>query len=199
MNPILDPRDFNFNTNVNDSPKDLITLDSTVDIKPFTIMMVQNRTLNRTKKKPLMVLLDTGAKYYSAMKPEYGHLGKIKKITPITLCTPNNKFALNKSFKMQFFLREFSESKQINWTFNILPENSTLPYDFIIGRDLMQTLKMDILVYSESKVRWDDLRLPMREVKQSQIVHDFNALVEDYTPPSLTQSKSRWAGCSTEF
>ena len=99
---------------------------------------------------------------------------------------------------MQFFLREFSESKQINWTFNILPENSTLPYDFIIGRDLMQTLKMDILVYSESKVRWDDLRLPMREVKQSQIVHDFNALVEDYTPPSLTQSKSRWAG-STEF
>ena len=62
MNPILDPRDFNFNTNVNDSPKDLITLDSTVDIKPFTIMMVQNRTLNRTKKKPLMVLLDTGAK-----------------------------------------------------------------------------------------------------------------------------------------
>ena len=103
----------------------------TVDIKPVTIMMVNNLASNsRTKKKPLMVvLLDTRAKY-SAMKPEHGHLDKIKKITPITFYTPNNKFTSNKSCKMHFFLIEFSESKQMDWTFNILPENSTLPYDF---------------------------------------------------------------------
>ena len=49
---------------------------------------------------------------------------------------PNNKeFVSSKSCEMQFFLSEFSESKQIDWTFNIVPENSILSYDFIIGRD----------------------------------------------------------------
>ena len=68
---------------------------------------------------------------------------------------------------MRFFLSEFSESRDITWKFHVIPDaNNAMPYDMIIGRDLMQSLKMDVL-YSENTVVWDDLRLPMQQVNKS--------------------------------
>ena len=46
----------------------------------------------------------------------------------------------------------------------MLPDACDLPYDLIIGRDLMHELKMDIL-FSENVVLWDGLRLPMHSTK----------------------------------
>jgi hypothetical protein len=80
--------------------------------------------------------------------------------------------------EMQFNMPEFSESKQVQWNFHVLPEKTSLPYDMIIGRDLMRKLKMDVL-YSSEAIVWDGLRLPMQEVKNNFM--DFNAIIEDTT------------------
>ena len=59
-----------------------------------------------------------------------------------------------------------------------------MPYDMIIGRNLMKSLKMDVL-YSENVIVWDELRLPMQEINMSfRSTGDFNALVEDHTEES---------------
>lgn len=159
-----------------DGPHDLMALDS-VDIKPVTLIQVKNSHSKKIKKKPLLVLIDTGATK-STMKPEHSHLGTVRKSDTMTFRTPNAKFTSNKRCEMQFYLSEFSESKQINWTFSVLPEGCTLPYDFIIGRDLLSELKMDIL-YSDNIVTWDDLKLPMQEVTSKEKLIDFNAIIED--------------------
>ena len=56
-----------------------------------------------------------------------------------------------KATELEFTLNEFSESRQVRWKFHVLPEDSKLPYDMIIGRDLMRKLKMDVS-YSENIV-----------------------------------------------
>ena len=74
---------------------------------------------------------------------------------------------------------------------HVLPEDSKLTYDMIICRDLMRKLKMDVL-YSENVVTWDELQLPMHEVKARGKWYDFNSLVEDQAESeSVKDSMSR--------
>ena len=133
-----------------------------------------------------MVLLDTRAQT-STVKAEHSHLDKTVKVKPISFCTPHSKFKSNKACEMQFFLPKFSESRKVQWKFHVLPENSVLPYDMIIGRDLMRKLKMDVL-YSEEVIVWDKLRLPMQEVK-SQLAHDLNAIIEETSESSSVKQQ----------
>ena len=105
--------------------------------------------------------------------------------------TPSGTFSSEKVTELEFALNEFSESRQVRWKFHVLPEDSKLPYDMIIGRDLMRKLKIDVL-YTENIVKWDELRLPMHEVKANGEGHDFNALVEDQAESeSVKDSMSR--------
>ena len=61
---------------------------------------------------------------------------------------------MNLVSEMQFHMPEFSESKQVQWNLHVLPEKiALLPYDMIIGRDLMRKLKMDVL-YSSEAIVW---------------------------------------------
>ena len=124
-----------------------------------------------------MVLLDTGAKY-STLKAEVSHFGIAKKAPLMRFQTPTGTFDSNRSVELKFFLSEFSESKEINWKFRLLPEKGKLPYDMIIGRDLLKELKMDVL-YSDEIVTWDDLKLPMQKITKSGCI-DFNTIVEDH-------------------
>ena len=79
---------------------------------------------------------------------------------------------------VDFTLSEFSDSRRVQWKFHVLPEKSRLPYDMIIGMDLMRNLNMDVL-YSDNVVTWDDLKLPMHKVQANGNWHDFNELVEN--------------------
>ena len=72
-----------------------------------------------------------------------------------------------------------------------MPENSKLPYDIIIDRDLMRKLKMDVLC-SDNVVTWDELKLPMHEVSATGKWQDFNTLVEYHAESeSVKDSMSR--------
>ena len=55
----------------------------------------------------------------------------------------------------------------------------------IIGRDLMKSLKMEIV--------WDELCLPMQEINMSlHSTSDFNALVEDLTESEAIKDQMRF-------
>ena len=46
----------------------------------------------------------------------------------------------------------------------IIARVSKIPYDIILGQDILKALNIDIL-YSEDKVIWDNLSLPIQEIK----------------------------------
>ena len=137
-----------------------------------------------------MVLLDTGSER-SVIKAAHSQHGKVTKGHTMKFRTPSGTFLSKNATDVEFTLNEFSESRRIRWKFHVLPEDSKLPYDMIIGRDLMRKLKMDVL-YSDNVVTWDELRLPMHEVKSNGEWYDFNALVEDQAESeSVKDSMSR--------
>ena len=148
-----------------------------VDIKPVTMFHIKNIHSGKIQKKPFKVLLDTGSEK-SVIKHIHSHHGKVSKGHAITFRTPSGTFQSKDAVDVDFTLSEFSESRRVRWKFHVLPESSRLPYDMIIGRDLMRNLKMDVL-YSDSVVTWDELKLPMHKVQANGKGHDFNALVED--------------------
>ena len=137
-----------------------------------------------------MVLMDTGSER-SVIKATLSQHGIVKEGHTMKFRTPSGTFSSKKYTDTEFFLNEFSESRHIRWKFHVLPEDCKLPYDMIIGRDLMRKLKMDVL-YSDNVVTWDELRLPMHEVKANGEWYDFNALVEDQAESeSVKDSMSR--------
>ena len=151
---------------------------------------VKNIHSGKIQKKPLMVLLDTGSER-SVIKATHSHHGKVSKGPAIKFRTPSGTFLSKNAVVMDFTLSEFSDSRKVRWKFHVLPEDSRLPYDMIIGRDLIRKLKMDVL-YSDNVVTWDKLRLPMHKVKANGEWHDFNALVEDQAESeSVKDSMSR--------
>ncbi|GFH50603.1 predicted protein [Chaetoceros tenuissimus] len=144
-------------TNVNDS-KNLITLDSQ-DTKPVTLFKIRKK--DGTFSKPLLALLDTGAGS-TVGKATLSTFGKVSKVSESSFSTANGRFSSNKEVKLDFVLSEFSESRIIcPRGIRLLPDACDLPYDLIIGRNLMHELKMDIL-FSENEVLWD---LPMHSTK----------------------------------
>ena len=117
------------------------------------------------------------------IKANHSQHGKVAKGHAMKFRTLSGTFTSMKATNVKFSLNEFSESRQIRWKFHVLPEDSKLPYDTIIGRDLMRKLKMDVL-YSNN--------VPMHEVKSTGKWHDFNALVEDQAESeSVKDSMSR--------
>ena len=66
----------------------------------------------------------------STVKARHSHLGMVHKtLRPTTFSTPHSKFQMNLISEMQFNMPEFSESKQAQWNFHVLPEKTKLPYD----------------------------------------------------------------------
>lgn len=174
------PTDFlasNIVLEVNDSPTDSTApateLDS-CDIKPVSVLFIRQN--GKVRKKPLSVLFDTGAKY-SCVKAESSQWGTIRRRQRTTFATPNGLFTTSKKSEIEFNLTEFSESKVVKWNFHVLPESQPLPYDIIIGRDLMKELNMDVL-YSQDVVTWDGIKLPMQKIQDSKW-KDLNLLDDD--------------------
>ena len=184
-----DPIDF-LASDANDNFSKSLNALNIIDIKPVTMFTIKNTHSGKIQKKPLMVLLDTGSER-SVIKATHSHHGNVTKGHTMKFRTPSGTFLSKNAVEMEFTLNEFSESRRVRWKFHVLPENSKLPYDMIIGRDLMRKLKMDVL-YSDNVVTWDELRLPMHEVKANGEWHDFNALVEDQAESeSVKDSMSR--------
>ena len=60
---------------------------------------------------------------------------------------------------MEFTIPELHDDKLIAWTWHLV--NDLGPYDAIIGRDLMQSLGIDIL-FSDQTVKWKTEIIPFK-------------------------------------
>ena len=82
--------------------------------------------------------------------------------------------------KLEFTLPEWSTSKKISWKTYLTPQIGN--YDMIIGRDIMQELKMDVL-YSSHQIKWDDQLIPLKLTSDlfSFYIRDESKAVQDAT------------------
>ncbi len=184
----IEATDF-YHLHTNDSHHTDLNAVDLIDIKPVTLIEVVNRKNNRIRAKPYMALLDTGSAK-SHVKAELSQFGDVVKDESLTFRTANGKFNSKLRSDMTITLPEFSRARQVSHGFHVLPENSKLPYDMIIGRDLMRELKMDV-IYSDNIVTWDDLKLPMQQVKQNGSWIDMEALFEDTTESEPVKSSMK--------
>ena len=73
-------------------------------------------------------------------------------------------------------------------------ENKHLEYDLIIGRDLMDDLKLDIL-FSKSKVAWEGIEIPMidfRKLRKYKLnKKEFKAFINNTSEPVVTEEATK--------
>jgi hypothetical protein len=94
----------------------------------------------------MRVLFDTGC---SSTLINHKLVNKLKKTTkaPSTnWSTKAGNFKTDQNVKVKFMLPAFHENRDIEWTCYVDESDDNLSrYDMIIGRDLIQELKMDFL------------------------------------------------------
>lgn len=122
-----------------------------------------------TRKKPtkpkhvkrINILFDSGC---SATLVKGSFLDKIpqRKSAHTTWNTKAGTFSTTKKCKCKFMLPEFHAHRLIEWEMYVDDSTSLSTYDMIIGRDLMDSIGMDLL-FSENLMRWDNATVPMRD------------------------------------
>ena len=113
----------------------------------------------------MRVLFDTGC---SSTLINYKLVNKLKKTKapPTNWTTKAGNFKTDQKVKVKFMLPAFHENRDIEWTCYVDESDDNLSrYDMIIGRDLIQELKMDF-IFSEKLMVWDNASTPMRSPDQ---------------------------------
>jgi hypothetical protein len=93
-------------------------------------------------------------------------------------------------------LPEFHKHRVIEWEMYVDETSSKLStYDMIIGRDLMESIGLDLL-FSENLMRWDNATVPMRDNSLFREVRSnpYNELLSMHDPVTtgLKESKESW-------
>eukprot|EP00957_Ditylum_brightwellii_P186913 14233476-Ditylum_brightwellii.AAC.1 len=82
-----------------------------------------------------------------------------------TWATAVGEFETWRKARIKFQFPEFSKSKEIGWSFHVEksnPNDDTLGYDMIIGRDLMTDLGI-IIDFKDGYIIWDGIKCPMKQ------------------------------------
>ena len=129
---------------------------------PVTVVNILGGKKNRSIKfNNLRALIDSGCSNSLADKK---YANKLKTTKNKSYSTGNGVLKTNKEAEISLTLSEFSDSKIINWKFDIT-DSKDLGYDIIIGRDLMQALGIS-LCFKENIISWEGNDIPMRDFKQ---------------------------------
>jgi hypothetical protein len=154
-------------------------VDNTMPIDLTTEVMAFIKTLTgEIHAKTPKVLIDTGCSKSIINKRVVPQDTLKKKQTKETVWNTNGgSFLTNYSVPITFTLPEFASSKSVTWDMFVDEiDDKNRPYDMIIGRDLQKVLKIDIL-WSEERMDWDGISVPMRSKSQDHLNHA--ALVEN--------------------
>ena len=83
----------------------------------------------------------------------------------VTYNTYGGKFRTKSAASVGLRLIEFSNSKTIKWEFQVdeYHHHEEVPYDMIIGSDLMAQLGLDIK-YSNRTIQWQGDSIPLKEL-----------------------------------
>ena len=103
--------------------------------------------------------------------------------------------------KVAFSLSKFSNSKIIEWKFN-LAERENLGYDMIIGRDLLGQLGM-IIDYKNKLIEWEGTKIPMRDYDRLHKLNlsskELNAILRNTKGNGKTSENSRFKLSQSKF
>ena len=120
---------------------------------PITFASIFKRKLSRKfrRTKPIKVLIDSGAS--KSIINKYCILdNKCYQEKQTLWQTAAGDVSTSSRCKLEFGLHEFSTTRRITHDFHVM--NQLIPgYDMIIGRDLMQILKLDVM-FSTSTLSW---------------------------------------------
>ncbi len=161
---------------------------------PETIVEIHDKNGRRT---PLRCLLDSGC---SSSIILLKHLPKgtvLRKPTrPTEWRTLAGNYTTLHKATVEFKLVEFSTDRRIRWKFHVDactdPEKSQ--YDIILGNDILHPLGINFL-YSENRITWDGLEIPLRDQRvlhSSETVKALYQLALDATP-TVQQAERRHA------
>ena len=102
-----------------------------------------------------------------------------------TTCCP---YKTRRMATMTFKLPEFSMPKDITWQVDMdRGKLEELSYDMIIGRGLLQALKV-IIDFEYQIIRWDDVSIPMNRTKLSKKKRkELHAIFQLATEPKTVQ------------
>ena len=135
------------------------------DLKPIAYVRVNTRPKNaKPKVVTLRALLDSGGSGTLLAEKYAKKLKRIKGVKA-SWSTPAGEMLTTQAVKTYFSLPELHDNRVIERTVHV---TKTLgAYDMIIGRDVLQDLKID-LQFSTGSVEWDGASMPFKNVDDSE-------------------------------
>jgi len=133
-------------------------------VAPILIARVRT-SLGLPKPKDCTVLLDSGASGSIVSKT----IVKKLRLTEESKCiwnTAAGTMETNQKTKLQFMLPELSETRIIEWKMHVV-DNTTMNYDIIIGRDILEELGI-VIDFKTKQITWDEVSVPMRSMNTIQ-------------------------------
>ena len=161
-------------------------------ITTTTVAAVQSSTGDTSE---LYVLLDTGCSSTILSNKYLNHVKHLKK-SKSYYSTAGGPYKTSSSATLTFKLPEFSMSKEITWQVDMDSGRlEELGYDMIIGRDLLQALKV-IIDFEYQVICWDDVSIPMNRTKlvkgkKKELHAIFQLATEPKTVQQATERVSR--------
>ena len=130
------------------------------DLRPMAFVRF-NTSLRKPKPVTLRALLDSGASE-TIVNQQFAKKLRIKKsqFSSTVWSTPGGDMHTNQKVKAQFTIPELHDDRLIEWNMHVT--NSIGAYDMIIGRDILEFLKIDIR-FSDSKVSWEGAEMPFKD------------------------------------
>ena len=137
--------------------------------------------------REIYVLLDTGCSSTILSNKYLRNVKNIKKSNS-NYSTAGGPYQTNSSATVTFKLPEFSMSKEITWKVDMdSGKLEELGYDMIIGRDLLQALKV-VIDFEYQVIRWEDVSIPMNRTKLTKSKkEELNAIFQLATEPKTVQ------------
>ena len=115
--------------------------------------------------KGLKVLIDTGCSH-SLIHQHFCNENKKYKKRKNKYFTGSGTLITTVEVDIHFNLTEFSAKKLITWKVSVT-DSENLGYDLILGRDLMDELKIDVL-FSRKVINWEGIEIPICDFNRLQ-------------------------------
>jgi len=138
----------------------------TQDLRPMAFVRF-NTSLGKAKPVTIKALLDSGASE-TIVDQKFAKKLRIKKSqsTGTTWSTPGGDMHTNQMVKAQFTIPELHDDRLIEWNMHVTKTIGA--YDMIIGRDILEFLKIDIR-FSDKTIVWDRAEMPFKDRDASEL------------------------------